>query len=130
MFTAGDYYLERVTTGRVTFDEEGRPVVSKMQRGAVYEFDSPKTLEELKQLEHVAPEALKPGVSYMRLFQAPVAKFDSEGKLENPRFYTTSFFEINRDLESIVRIPVNVSELCRNLTETVVGLFGELKEDD
>ncbi|TSK05141.1 MAG: hypothetical protein FPO08_16685 [Geobacter sp.] len=126
MFIPGNYYLEQITTSGLTFTDEGMPVVSEMQHGRVYEIDNPATVDELKRLESV--KVLKPNCGYVRFFQAPVPKFDSEGRLESPRFHTIAFYEWDQEFAAVVRPPFNSSEICKQLPDAVVALFGAPEE--
>lgn len=93
MFTTGELYLERVTTGALTFDVEGKPSVSPMQHGAVFNF---KTQESAKLFQGLMPETeLKPATEYIRLFKAPEPKFDDRGELKRPKFLTVGFIEVD-----------------------------------
>lgn len=126
MFTPGNYYLEQIATSGLTFTPEGMPIVSEMQHGRVYEIEDPATVDELKRIESV--KVLKPNYGYVRLFQAPVPNFDSEGRLESPRFHTIAFYEWDQEFAAVVRPPFNASEICKELPNAVVALFGDPKE--
>lgn len=123
MFAEGNYYLEKVTTGRLTFAADGTPSISPMERESVFRFYGKTAGESLKDSPLLVPgEALKPATEYMRLFRAPVTAFDSLGALKEPAFETVGFLEATDEMYETIQ-NVDKTPLFKKLSEPVLPYF-------
>lgn len=134
MFRAGEFCLELVKTGKLTFEKDGTPTVSEMLRETVWSFHNEETPDEMqKKLKQVKPKDLIENTRYVRLFRVPAVSFDAEGRLEAPRFLTIGFYKTDSDdFRSVVNFAEfhgNVEKVCDALPATVTTLFGEPEED-
>lgn len=103
MFRSGEFYMERVTTGKLTFDTDGIPSASPMLHGQVFNFSGQEVVKRLQDnLTPISADEIKPNTGYMRLFHAPEPSFDDLGELKQPRFSTVGFFELGDNLSNIV----------------------------
>jgi hypothetical protein len=123
-FSIGAYYMEYITTGRLTIGKDGGPVTSPVERGQVYYFITQEAVEKVKALTPVAPENIRANTAYLRLFQAPEQIFDGDGELVRPRFSALGLFELH---EVSAFSDGHLQDFCPSLREAVLPFFKDVE---
>lgn len=119
-FHKGDYYMEYITTGRLTIGKDSVPVISPIVGGQVSYFVTREAAEAVKELTPVAPENIQPDTNYIRLFQAPEPVFDADGELMRPRYKWLGVFEPT-EVSAVAR--GHLQDFCSTLSEAVLPFF-------
>lgn len=122
MFNAGEFYAERVTTGKITFDTDGIPTSSPMKHGTVFVLNKEVVPLLKNHLQPLPTSELEPECDYMRLFQAPRLTYDRNGVLIQPTFSTDGFYK-NDEFCGIARDEVDRFAISKGLSARVLAYF-------